>query len=65
MEKTVSEFGISQIGVSQNVIPYKRHLGGAVPFAFTENGSFIIKSAPVYQGAFFVGKFVSEKSKCV
>jgi hypothetical protein len=24
--------------VSQNVIPSKRHFGGAVPFAFTENG---------------------------
>jgi hypothetical protein len=24
--------------VSQNVIPSKKHLGGAVPFAFTENG---------------------------
>ncbi|GMT44815.1 MAG: hypothetical protein IEMM0006_0647 [bacterium] len=24
--------------VSQNVIPSKRHFGGAIPFAFTENG---------------------------
>ena len=24
--------------VSQNVIPSKKHLGGAIPFAFTENG---------------------------
>ena len=24
--------------VSQNVIPSKRHLGGAIPYAFTEQG---------------------------
>ena len=27
--------------VSQNVIPSKKHLGGAVPFAFTENGKIL------------------------
>ena len=30
--------------VSQNVIPSKRHLGGAVPFAFTENGVAMLSS---------------------
>jgi len=31
-------------GVSQNVIPFKTHLGGASPFAFTENGVATISS---------------------
>jgi hypothetical protein len=30
--------------VSQNVIPAKRHLGGAIPFAFTENGVAMLSS---------------------
>ena len=30
--------------VSQNVIPSKRNLGGAVPFAFTENGVAMLSS---------------------
>jgi len=30
--------------VSQNVIPNKRHFGGAVPFAFTENGVAMLSS---------------------
>jgi len=30
--------------VSQNVIPSKRHLGGAVPFAFIENGVAMLSS---------------------
>jgi hypothetical protein len=30
--------------VSQKVIPSKRHLGGAVPFAFTENGVAMLSS---------------------
>ena len=30
--------------VSQNVIPTKRHLGGAAPFAFTENGVAMLSS---------------------
>lgn len=30
--------------VSQNVIPSRRHLGGAVPFAFTENGVAMLSS---------------------
>lgn len=30
--------------VSQNVIPSKRHLGGASPFAFTENGIAMLSS---------------------
>ncbi|MFA5971222.1 MAG: ORF6N domain-containing protein [Lentimicrobiaceae bacterium] len=30
--------------VSQNVIPSKKHLGGAVPFAFTENGVAMLSS---------------------
>jgi len=30
--------------VSQNVMPSKRHLGGAVPFAFTENGVAMLSS---------------------
>lgn len=30
--------------VSQNVIPSKRHLGGAVPYAFTENGVAMLSS---------------------
>jgi hypothetical protein len=30
--------------VSQNVIPTKSHLGGAVPFAFTENGVAMLSS---------------------
>lgn len=30
--------------VSQNVIPSKSHLGGAVPFAFTENGVAMLSS---------------------
>jgi len=30
--------------VSQNVVPSKRHLGGAVPFAFTENGVAMLSS---------------------
>jgi hypothetical protein len=30
--------------VSQNVIPSKRHFGGAVPFAFTENGVAMLSS---------------------
>lgn len=30
--------------VSQNVIPSKRHLGVAVPFAFTENGVAMLSS---------------------
>ncbi len=30
--------------VSQNVIPSKRHIGGAVPFAFTENGVAMLSS---------------------
>ena len=30
--------------VSQNVIPSKRHLGGAAPFAFTENGVAMLSS---------------------
>jgi hypothetical protein len=30
--------------VSQNVIPSKRHLGGAVPFVFTENGVAMLSS---------------------
>jgi len=30
--------------VSQNVIPSKRHLGGATPFAFTENGVAMLSS---------------------
>lgn len=32
------------IVVSQNVIPSKRHFGGAVPFAFTENGVAMLSS---------------------
>jgi hypothetical protein len=30
--------------VSQNVIPSKRHLGGATPFAFTDNGIAMLSS---------------------
>jgi hypothetical protein len=30
--------------VSQNVIPSRKHLGGAVPFAFTENGVAMLSS---------------------
>lgn len=30
--------------VSQNVIPSKGHLGGAIPFAFTENGVAMLSS---------------------
>jgi len=30
--------------VSQNVIPSKRHLGGAIPFAFTESGVAMLSS---------------------
>jgi translation initiation factor 2 alpha subunit (eIF-2alpha) len=30
--------------VSQNVIPHKKHLGGALPFAFTENGVAMLSS---------------------
>ncbi len=30
--------------VSQNLIPSKRHFGGAVPFAFTENGVAMLSS---------------------
>jgi len=30
--------------VSQNVIPSKRYFGGAVPFAFTENGVAMLSS---------------------
>ena len=30
--------------VSQNVIPSKRHFGGAVPFAFTDNGVAMLSS---------------------
>jgi hypothetical protein len=30
--------------VSQNVIPSKRHLGDAIPFAFTENGVAMLSS---------------------
>lgn len=30
--------------VSQNVIPSKKHFGGAVPFAFTENGVAMLSS---------------------
>lgn len=30
--------------VSQNVIPSRSHLGGAVPFAFTENGVAMLSS---------------------
>ena len=30
--------------VSQNVIPSKRHFGGAIPFAFTENGVAMLSS---------------------
>jgi hypothetical protein len=30
--------------VSQNVIPSKSHLGGAVPFAFTETGVAMLSS---------------------
>jgi len=30
--------------VSQNVIPSKKHLGGAIPFAFTENGVAMLSS---------------------
>ncbi len=39
--------------VSQNVIPSKQHLGGALPFAFTETGvamlSSVLKSARARQ----------------
>jgi hypothetical protein len=30
--------------ISQNVMPSKSHLGGAVPFAFTENGVAMLSS---------------------
>jgi len=30
--------------VSQNVIPSKKHLGGAIPFVFTENGVAMLSS---------------------
>jgi len=30
--------------VSQNVIPSKKHFGGAIPFAFTENGIAMLSS---------------------
>ncbi len=30
--------------VSQNVIPHKKYLGGAAPFAFTESGVAMFKS---------------------
>jgi len=30
--------------VSQNVIPHKKYLGGAMPFAFTENGVAMLSS---------------------
>lgn len=33
-----------QIVVSQNVIPHKKYLGGAVPFAFTETGVAMLSS---------------------
>lgn len=33
-----------EVVVSQNVIPSKGHLGGAVPFAFTENGVAMLSS---------------------
>ncbi len=33
-----------EVVVSQNVIPSKRHLGGAIPFAFTENGVAMLSS---------------------
>jgi len=42
--------------VSQNVIPSKRYLGGAVPFAFTEQGvamlSGVLKSSQAIQVTF-------------
>jgi len=34
-ELTENEIGVV---VSQNVIPHKKYLGGAMPFAFTETG---------------------------
>jgi hypothetical protein len=37
--------------VSQNVIPSKRHLGGAVPFAFTENGVAMLSSVLISKRA--------------
>lgn len=33
-----------QAVVSQNVIPHKKHLGGATPFAFTETGVAMLSS---------------------
>ena len=33
-----------EVVVSQNVIPSKRHLGGAVPYAFTDNGVAMLSS---------------------
>lgn len=33
-----------ELVVSQNVIPEKRYLGGAIPFAFTENGVGMLSS---------------------
>lgn len=40
-EQTSSEIDVV---VSQNVIPSKSHFGGAVPFAFTENGVAMLSS---------------------
>lgn len=39
----LSETEIENV-VSQNVIPSKRHLGGAIPFAFTDNGVAMLSS---------------------
>ncbi len=33
-----------ELVVSQNVIPSKQHLGGAIPFAFTETGIAMLSS---------------------
>ena len=34
----------AELLVSQNVIPHKSHLGGALPFAFTEQGVAMLSS---------------------
>ncbi|MCX6232912.1 MAG: ORF6N domain-containing protein [Bacteroidetes bacterium] len=40
--------------VSQNVIPSKRHLGGAIPFAFTESGVAMLSSVLNSKKAIYV-----------
>jgi hypothetical protein len=46
--------------VSQNVIPHRRCLGGAKPFAFTETGIAMLSSVLKSQAAIFMKRKINE-----